>query len=75
MEWGVAPIPSPPLVPTPMQDSASFVNPYSFVIFSYRVLGLAWYLIVSIPDLCFLPYFSYYILFIDIFFKSVNNYY
>ena len=28
-----------------------------FVTFPYGVLGLMWYLIVSIPDLCILPYF------------------
>ena len=27
-----------------------------FVIFPYGVLGQVWYLIVSIPDLCILPY-------------------
>ena len=29
-----------------------------FVAFSYGVLGQVWYLIVSIPDLCLLPYFA-----------------
>ena len=28
-----------------------------FVTFPFGVLGLVWYLIVSIPDLCLLPYF------------------
>ena len=28
-----------------------------FVTFQYGVLGQVWYLIVSIPDLCFLSYF------------------
>ena len=28
-----------------------------FVTFPYGVLGQVWYLIVSIPDLCILPYF------------------
>ena len=28
-----------------------------FVSFPYNVLGQVWYLIVSIPDLCLLPYF------------------
>ena len=28
-----------------------------FVIFPYGVLGQVWYLIVSIPDRCLLPYF------------------
>ena len=29
-----------------------------FVTFQYGVLGQVWYLIVSIPDLCLLPYFQ-----------------
>ena len=28
-----------------------------FVTFPYGVLGQVWYLIVSIPDICLLPYF------------------
>ena len=32
-----------------------------FVTFTYGVLDQAWYLIVSIPDLCFLPYFLRYL--------------
>ena len=31
-----------------------------FVTFPYGVLGQVWYLIVSIPDLCLLPYFDKY---------------
>ena len=30
---------------------------FVFVTFPYVVLGQAWYLIVSIPDICPLPYF------------------
>ena len=30
----------------------------SFITFSLGVLGQVWYLIVSIPDLCLLPYFG-----------------
>ena len=30
------------------------------VTFPYSVLGQVWYVIVSIPDLCFLPYFVVY---------------
>ena len=30
----------------------------AFVTFTYSVLGQVWYLIVSIPDLCLLPYFA-----------------
>ena len=29
-----------------------------FVTFPYDVLGEVWYLIVSIPDICLLPYFN-----------------
>ena len=29
-----------------------------FVTFPYGVLGQVWYLVVSIPDLCLLPYFN-----------------
>ena len=29
-----------------------------FVTFRYGVLGQVWYLIVSIPDICYLPYFQ-----------------
>ena len=29
-----------------------------FVTFPYGVLGQVWYLIVSIPDICLLPYFK-----------------
>ena len=29
-----------------------------FVTFQFGVLGQVWYLIVSIPDLCLLPYFN-----------------
>ena len=29
-----------------------------FVTFHYSVLGQVWYLIVSIPDICLLPYFA-----------------
>ena len=29
-----------------------------FVTFSFGVLGQVWYLIVSIPDMCLLPYFG-----------------
>ena len=29
-----------------------------FVTFPYFILGQMWYLIVSIPDLCHLPYFT-----------------
>ena len=29
-----------------------------FVTFTYDVLGQVWYLIVLIPDLCFLPYYK-----------------
>ena len=29
-----------------------------FVTFPFGVLGQAWYLIVSIPDVCLLPYFA-----------------
>ena len=31
---------------------------YLFITFPYGVLCQVWYLVVSIPDLCFLPYFS-----------------
>ena len=31
----------------------------AFVTFPYGVLGQRWYLIVSISDLCILPYFQY----------------
>ena len=30
-----------------------------FATFSFVVLGQVWYLIVSIPDICLLPYFVY----------------
>ena len=30
-----------------------------FVTFPYGALGQVWYLIVSIPDICLLPYFNY----------------
>ena len=29
------------------------------VTFPYRILGLVWYLIVSVPDLCRLSYYDY----------------
>ena len=29
-----------------------------FVTFQYGILGQMWYLVVSIPDLCVLPYFN-----------------
>ena len=29
-----------------------------FVTFPYGVMGQVWYLIVSIPDICLLPYFD-----------------
>ena len=38
-----------------------------FVAFPYGVLGQEWYLIVSIPDLCSLPYFD------KVFYKPKNN--
>ena len=30
-----------------------------FITFPYSVLGQVWYLIISTPDLCILPYFSW----------------
>ena len=36
----------------------------SFVTFQYSVLGQVWYLIVSIPDFCFLSYFGDLVMFI-----------
>ena len=36
-----------------------------FVIFPYGVLDEVWYLIVLIPDLCLLPYFTYNKLFLS----------
>ena len=29
-----------------------------FVLFTCGILGKVWYLIVSVPDICLLPYFS-----------------
>ena len=37
-----------------------FVNMFScvFITFPYGILGQVWYLNVSIPDICLLPYFN-----------------
>ena len=44
----------------PIKDDSNFNVIFScvFVTFPYDVLGKVWCLIVSIPDLCLLPYFS-----------------
>ena len=34
-----------------------------FVTFPHGVLGQVWYLIISIPDLCLLPYFKHMLLY------------
>ena len=40
-------------------DLLSVIFSCVFVSFPYGVLGKVWYLIVSIPDLCLLPYFMH----------------
>ena len=50
---------SPPLDPRIVLLALLYVRfSFVFVAFPYGVLGQGWYLIVRVPNLCYLPYFN-----------------